>query len=256
MTAQNNAQSRGRILMHRSVRHVRFHPWRFAFWLLAAAVCIGMILWHIQSLTFFYKKTVENLLGTFGVAFTPGPGDSLGSIGIPNWNVATFNPVASLEGVWIYGLASLLVLLVVWFIPRLPFPFAAWLAAIALILLLATLVLHWRPVPLLTPLSFSALWSKVSIGTMLIYPALWALLVGVLPLPIPRVALWGVAAFVFFLVWNVVRLAFFLALAGWAGAVWLPIGIVFGGTLPDCLVLITAFAFVMEKAGPVWEEPA
>jgi len=235
---------------------VRFHPWRFGFWLLAAVVCISLILWHMQTLTGLYKSTVEGLLRASGVAFSAGAGDSLGPIGIPNWDVATFNPVASAQGALIYGLASLLVLLVVWFIPRIPFPLAAWLAAIALILLLATLVLHWRPVPLLTPLSFSALWSKVSLGTLIIYPALWALLVGVLPLPVPRVALWGLLAFTFFLVWNVVRLAFFLALAGWAGAVWLPIGIVFGGTLPDCLVLITAFAFVMEKAGPVWEEPS
>lgn len=252
----NNTHARGRILMHRSVRHVRFHPWRFILWLLAATLAIALMLWYIGPLVQGYRSAVEYLLQLSGVPFTAGPGDRLGSIGIPNWHVATFNPVASHLGFWIYAGACILVLLLIWIVPRMPFPLAAWFAALALLLLLASLVLHWRPVPLLTPEAFSTLWGKVSIGTMLIYPGIWALLVGILPLPVPRVALWGIAAFIFFLVWNAIRLAFFLALAGWAGAVWLPIGIVFGGTLPDCLVLITAFAFVMEKAGPVWEEPA
>jgi hypothetical protein len=242
--------------MHRSIRHVQVQPWRLTFWLTVALIGTVALVWYSVPLVHGYRFMVNSLLQWTGIPFEAGKGEMLSHIWIPNWNIGTFNPVVSPRGFWTYGLVIVLGQILIWRASWIPLPLAAWIAAILLVLLLAILILHWRPEPILTPLAFSVLWGKVTIGTVLIYPCLWALLVGILPLPISRVAFWGCAALVFFLAWNIVRLAFFLALARWAGVVWLPIGIVFGGTLPDCLVLITAFAFVMEKVGPLWDELA
>lgn len=256
MTSIHEAPKRGRIPMHRSIRHVHFYAKR-AIWLTLLALVIVLVMaWFIEPLVALYGQMGEGLLRLAHVPFSAGSGDFLGPILIPTWKLETFNPVASTAGLWGYVIVTIVALLLAWLSPRIPLPVAAWIGIVSLMLLLAALVLHGRPVPMLTPETFSGLWGKVTIGTMLIYPAIWAMLVGILPQPIWRVAVWFLAALGFFFVWSIVRLAFFLALAHWAGVVWLPIGIVFGLTLLDCLVLVVAFGFFMEKAGHAWEKPA
>jgi len=247
---------RGRIPLHRSVRYVRFSRWRCAAWVLVALVATAVQLYFIRELIQTYSAALETLLTRAGVPFEAGLGDRLGFIAIPSWSVTTFNPVAVFPGAVAYVCVGLILTLAVWTAPKAPFPLRAWLSLLGSLLLLTTIVLIWRPVPRFTPELFSGLWLKVAVATSLAYPWIWALLVGVLPLPVTRVAAWGAAAWFTFVAWNVTRLAFCLALARVAGVLWLPIVFIFFCTLLDCFVFIIAFTRVLEPAGREWEEPA
>lgn len=251
----SETKTRGRIPMHRSIRHVKFNQTRFLLVITAALTCSAMLYWKIDGLISFYCHLEEWVLRFGGVPFQRVSGDFLGHIPIPVWSVETFNPVAEPWVALCYVIATMIIMFITWRCHCIPTPVGAWLGVVSLVLLLATLILHWKPEPLLTPQAFSGLWGKITLGTALIYPCLWAFLLGILPLPLSRTIFWFLLALMFFFVWSAVRMAFFLALAHWAGVIWLPIGIVFGGTIPDCLVLIVAFGFVMEKAGESWEQP-
>ena len=246
---------RGRIPLHRSVRHVAFKGGRLAAWSLAAIACTVLMLVYHRALLEGYRGLVEGLLRAAGVPFANGVPARLGFLRIPAWRVESFNPIAHWSGALPYGAASL-VLLFAPRLPRMPLPVGSWLSLVGGLMLLTTLVLYWRPVPVLTPASFSGLWGQITVGTALLFPWIWALLVGVLPLPPLRVALWGLLALAVFLLWNGVRLAFFLALARAAGVVWLPPALILGCTLPDFMVLVIAFGRVLEPAGASWEEVA
>lgn len=248
--------TRGRIPLHRSVRHVRFSGRSLAIWILLA-VAITAIQWHfLNELLAGYGSILEHLLSAARVPFGPGTGDRLASIPIPAWRVATYNPAAVLPGALAYLGAGLALILSLWFAPRLPYPLRAWLALLGLLLCLVTLVLAWRPEPRFTPDLFSALWMKLTVATSLAFPWIWSLLVGILPLPFRRAVLWGGFAWLVLAAWNVIRLAFFLALARAAGVLWLPVALVFGSTMLDGYVLVIAFARVLEPAGHEWEYPA
>lgn len=247
---------RGRIPLHRSVRYVRFTFQRLAGWLLAAVVTTGMQLYFNRSLTRIYGWVLEGLLSWAGVPFEQGTPDHLAFISTPSWSVTTFNPVAVLPVALAYCGAGLFLALVVWRIPKLPFPLSAWLSLLGVLLLVCTLVMSLMPIPRFTPEVFAGLWMKVTVATALLYPWLWAALLGILPLPIKRVFAWGAGAWVTFALWNAVRLAAFLALARAAGVLWLPLAFILGGTLMDCFVFIVAFSRALEPAGQEWEEPA
>lgn len=242
--------------MHRSVRYVRFSFQRLVGWLLVAIVTTGVQLYFNKGLNRAYGLVLEGLLTVARVPFEQGAPDRLAFISIPSWSVTTFNPVALLPGALAYLGVGLFLALAVWRIPKIPFPVGAWISLLGVLLLVTTLVMSLMPVPRFTPEVFTGLWMKVTVATALIYPWLWALLVGVLPLPVKRVVIWGVAAWVSFGLWNAVRLAFFLALARAAGALWLPLAFILGGTLMDCFVFIIAFSRALEPAGQEWEEPA
>jgi hypothetical protein len=223
--------------------------------MVAAAVATGAQLYFNHGLNRIYTLMLEKLLVVVGVPFEQGALDRLLFIEIPSWSVATFNPVAVLPGALAYVAAGLILAAAVWWVPKIPFPLKAWLSLSGLLLLITTLVLVWMPIPRFTPEVFAGLWMKVAVATSLVFPWAWALLVGVLPLPVARVALWGTGAWIIFGAWNVIRLAFFLALARSAGVLWLPIAFIFGGTLMDCFVFIITFSRVLEPAGREWEEP-
>lgn len=252
----SDTKIRGRIPMHRSIRHVSFNRTRFLLVVTAAMVFSALLYWKIDALISLYGGLEEWILRLGGVPFQRVSGDFLGHIPIPVWSVATFNPVASHGAALCYIFATLFIMFITWRCHCIPTPVGAWLGVISLVLLLATLILHWKTDPLLTPEAFTGLWGKITLGTALIYPCLWAFLLGILPLNLWRTLFWFLMALIFFFVWSTLRMAFFLALAHWAGVIWLPIGIIFGGTIPDCLVLIVAFGFVMERAGESWEQPA
>ena len=247
---------RGRIPLHRSVRYVRFTFQRLAGWLVVAVVTTGLQLYFNKGLIRTYGWVLEGLLTRAGVPFEQGTPDQLGFISIPSWSVTTFNPVAVLPGALAYLGAGLFLALVVWRIPKIPFPVSAWISLLGVLLLVCTLVLSLLPVPRFTPEVFAGLWMKVTVATALIYPWLWACLVGVLPLPATRVFVWGAGAWVTFALWNAIRLACFLALARTAGVLWLPLAFILGCTLMDCFVFIIAFSRALEPAGQEWEEPA
>jgi hypothetical protein len=238
------------------VRHVRFGSFRLGGWVLAALAATGLQLWFWPRLLQGYQGGLEGLLNLARVPFERGAPESFGFVSIPCWSVASFNPVALWPGALAYGAAGLLLALVVWRLPRIPYPLAAWLSLIGVMVLICTAVLAVRPVPHFTPEAFSGLWMKVTVATTVILPWVWAFLVGVLPLPIPRVAFWGLAAWVIFVVWSLVRLAFFLALARAVGVIWLPMMYMLGGTLQDCFAFIVVFSQVLVPAGREWEEPA
>ena len=243
---------RGRIPLHRSVIFVDYHAPRIIGWAIAALACTLLLIAFHDSLLKAYSEGVAICLRTGGISFDQGAGDGMAGMTLPTWRVDTFNPVATRNGALVYGLCSLAGMLLVWRLPRVPLPVAAWFSLASAVLLLATLVLYWRPLPILTSESFSGLWGKVTLGTALVLPGVWGMLVGMLPLPVFRVAVWGLAAMIISAVWSMLRLAFFLGLAQWAGVVWLPMGVVFGGTLMDCLVLIVCFGFTLEPAGKAW----
>ena len=219
-------------------------------------VATGLQLYFNKGLNRAYGLVLEGLLTWARVPFEPGAPDQLAFISIPSWSVTTFNPVAVLPGALAYLGAGLFLAVVVWRIPKIPFPVAAWISLLGVLLLLTTLVMSLMPVMRFTPEIFAGLWMKVTVATALIYPWLWAFLVGVLPLPVKRVAIWGAVAWVTFGLWNVVRLACFLALARAAGVLWLPLSFILGCTLLDCFVFIIAFCRALEPAGREWEEPA
>jgi magnesium-transporting ATPase (P-type) len=247
---------RGRIPLHRSVRYVRFDFWRFAGWIFVALVATWVQIHFNQELNKIYFLMLNKVLNFSQVPFDQGTWDHLGFIDIPSWSVATFNPAAVTAGALAYLGAGLFLAVAVWWIPKIPFPMKAWISMLGALLLIVTVVLTLMPIPRFTPEVFSGLWMKVVVATSLIFPWVWALLVGVLPLPILRVTFWGVWAWIVFGVWNMIRLAFFLALARAAGVVWLPIAFIFGSTLMDCFVFIIAFSRVLEPAGQEWAEPA
>lgn len=246
---------RGRIPLHRSVRHVRFGFNRLLAWLCAALAITGVQLLAHRGLLQAYRTLVEGLLDLAQVPFEPGPVSLVAGLAIPSWSIQTFNPVAVPSGALAYGLLGLVLAVGLWRIPRLPFPLVAWLSLVGILLLTTTLLLALHPLPQFTPEVFAGMWVKVAVATSLVFPWFWVLLVGVLPLPAPRVAFWGLAAWLVFGLWNILRLAFLLALARAAGVVWLPLAFMLGGTLPDCFVFILFFSRVLEPAGQEWEEP-
>lgn len=246
---------RGRIPLHRSVRYVRFSPWRAAGWVIAAALATGGQLYFNRLLTRGFGLILEGLLHVAQVPFEPGAGDRLAFINIPSWSVTTFNPAALLPTALLYAGAGVFLSLAIWWIPKVPFPMKAWVSLLGMLLLIITAVLGIQPVPRFTPEIFSGLWMKITVATSLLFPWVWATVVGILPLPVFRVGLWGLVAWVLFVAWNVTRLAVFLALARAAGVLWLPIAFIFGSTLMDCFVFIIAFSRVLEPAGREWQEP-
>ena len=245
---------RGRIPLHRSVRHVRFGFARLAGWAAVALAATGAQLYFNDKLINCYAALLEWLLTRAQVPFQRGPLEHLAFIQIPTWSVTTFNPVALLPGAVAYGLTGLFLAVVAWRIPRLPLPLAAWCSLLGGMLVITTCVLTLDPIPHFTPEVFVGMWLKVTVATALIYPWFWLILVGVLPLPLARVARCGLAAWAIFALWNVFRMAFFLALAQAAGVFWLPMAYMLGGTLPDCFVFIVFFSRALEPAGREWED--
>ena len=222
---------------------------------MATVMTIVQLRFH-KELLWFYGVLLEHLLELAQVPVQRGPLDSLIFVDIPSWSVETFNPVAVLSGALGYGAAGLGLALGAWRVPRLPFPMAAWLALVGIILLISTLVLVLVPLPRFTPEVFSAMWVKLAVATALIYPWFWALLVGGMPLSSGRIAFWGLLAWVVVAIWNIMRLAFFLALARAAGVIWLPLAFMLGSALPDCVIFIIYFNRVLVPAGPEWGAPS
>lgn len=231
---------------------VDYHGPRIIGWTVAALFCTLLLVLFHDALLRLYADGVESCLRTAVILHDPGAGDSLAGMLLPTWRVDTYNPVATPGGALAYGGCALVGMVAIWVVPRVSLPVAAWVSLGSAVLLLSTVILYWRPLPTLTPESFSGLWVKITAASALTFPWVWALLVGTLPLPAHRVAGWGLAALAASTVWSMLRLAFFLGLAQWAGVVWLPLGLIFGGTLLDCLVLVVCFGFALEPAGREW----
>lgn len=225
-------------------------------WILLATALTLLQIHGLNDLLQGYRWIAEHLLAMAHVPFTPGLGERLGPFLIPAWRVVSFNPAALPSGALAYLGAGSALILILWLIPRLAYPVRAWTALLGLLLVLATLILAWKPEPRFTPEVFSALWMKLAVATSFAFPWIWSLLVGVLPLPFPRALLWGGLAWIGFVAWNLLRLAFFLALARAAGVIWLPMALIFGGTMLDGYVFVIAFARALEPAGQEWERPA
>lgn len=244
---------KSRIPQHRSVRTAPFEAWRLVVWGGFSVAFSLVASRHVLTWTGWYAHLVELALRWAGVPFAAFHERGVWLVSTPGWSVATFNPVATGLGALAYGGGAAALLLGAVMGRRIPFPLRAWMGLGGGLLLLTTVVLFLLPIPRLTPERFSQLWSQVALGTTLVSPWAWALLVGLLPIPLGRVVLWGfIGVFTLFL-WSALRLAFCLALAHWAGSVWLPPAFILGCSLPDILVVVTAYGFALEPAGGLWE---
>jgi hypothetical protein len=246
--------SRRNIPLHRSVRMVAFRLWHLLFWMIFALLSTFFVARSGPIWTEWYARVVERLLGWGGLPFERGAGAPLWNFRTPSWALDSFNPAAAWNGALIFLAIGVLALLIATRLKRLPFPASAWLGLSAGLLLLSTGVLYLLPQPRLTPESFSALWGQVSLGTLLIFPLIWAMLVGTLPVPPSRVLFFGLSAMLMMGVWSACRLALSLAIAHWAGEIWLPVAFILACSIPDFLVLIVAFGLTIEPAGFLWGE--
>jgi len=161
MPFKSKKTGRGRIVMHRSLRHVRFNRKRLSGWLLTASAATALQLYFCKFLIYIYSSLMEGLLTLARVPFEHGPLDRLCFIAIPSWSVESYNPVAMLPGALAYGLGGLALALLVWRIPISPFPLSAWISLLGSLLMVTTLVLSLRPIPRFTPEVFSGMWMKV-----------------------------------------------------------------------------------------------
>lgn len=244
---------RVKIPQHRSIRGTSFAPWRIPAWGALSLIASFLAAKHAALWTGWYVSLVGSLLHWAGAPFTASTRAGYWLVATPAWSLATYNPVADPMGALTYGAASALMLGLAIKLPRIPMPLRTWLGLTSALLLITTLSLFLNPVPRLTPETFSRLWCQVALGTTFLIPTTWALLVGLLPLPMGRVALTGLFATITVFVWNACRLAFCLTLAAWAGVVWLPPAFILGCALPDILVLVAFYGLALEGAGRVWE---
>lgn len=237
---------------HRSVRRVAFHPKRLAAGaLLSGLLCVSL---YTQGTVIAqaHARLVSMLLEWAKLPFSHGYGGQLGIISIASWQVDSFNPMGDPTMASLYVGGTLMLFLLAILVPKWPFPIRAWLGMGSLMLLTTEIVLFFKPIPRFTPESFSVLWGQVAVGTLVLFPAIWSLLVGVIPIPIFRIILWGISAQIVMFAFSACRLAFCLAFAHFFGVLWLPIAFVLFCSIFDFLVMVVFFAQALEQEGPRW----
>jgi hypothetical protein len=240
------------IPLHRSVRMVHYKTWRLVFWILFSLAGSLSVAWTGPVWSAWYAKLDWLLLSWARVPFAAVTAQTHLMFPVTAWKIPIFNPVANLRGALTYGCVSLVLLAISIKARRLSMPARAWIGVPACLLLLSTIVLYIMPIPRLDPVNFSSLWSQVTLGTLLLLPWAWALIVGILPLPIWRSMAFLAASMVVVFCWSATRLALVLTLAYWAGAVWLPPAFVLGCAIPDILVVVVAYGYALEPAGTLW----